>query len=257
MLKPLALAVLLAAGQPAIAATSWSYDFSGTLADHFDQVLDGPAPSTASQANGALVFHTQGAVLASTDELFVYKHFMPTYQQSWTAQIDAMVPASLDAQTGTGEFYVSAALYAVTTNPDGSIRQGMQIGLESNPPGGHQYWAGTWGDAFVGDQPTGDVAGTIGLSFDAATKVLSAHSTHGTLLSVDIDDPASNWGMAGGDHFFIVVGFDSAGMSVAETEAMTLDNFSATLQPVPEPETYALMLAGLGLVGLAAWRNRV
>lgn len=28
------------------------------------------------------------------------------------------------------------------------------------------------------------------------------------------------------------------------------------LQPVPEPETYALMLAGLGLVGATAWRKR-
>ncbi len=29
-----------------------------------------------------------------------------------------------------------------------------------------------------------------------------------------------------------------------------------TLQPIPEPETYALMLAGLGLVGATAWRKR-
>jgi hypothetical protein len=82
MLKPLALAVLLAAGQPATAATSWSYDFSGTLGDHFDQLMDTPAPSTAVQANGNLSFHTQGVALPSTDELFVYRDFQPTYQQS-------------------------------------------------------------------------------------------------------------------------------------------------------------------------------
>ncbi len=34
------------------------------------------------------------------------------------------------------------------------------------------------------------------------------------------------------------------------------DNLSFTLAPVPEPETYALMLAGLGLVGFAARRSR-
>ncbi len=35
------------------------------------------------------------------------------------------------------------------------------------------------------------------------------------------------------------------------------DNLSFVLTPVPEPETYALMLAGLGLVGFAARRSRV
>jgi hypothetical protein len=34
------------------------------------------------------------------------------------------------------------------------------------------------------------------------------------------------------------------------------DNLSFVLTPVPEPETYALMLAGLGLVGFAARRSR-
>lgn len=34
-----------------------------------------------------------------------------------------------------------------------------------------------------------------------------------------------------------------------------IDNFTVTAAPVPEPETYALMLAGLGLLGLAARRR--
>jgi hypothetical protein len=44
--------------------------------------MDTPAPSTAVQANGNLSFHTQGVALPSTDELFVYRDFQPTYQQS-------------------------------------------------------------------------------------------------------------------------------------------------------------------------------
>ena len=32
--------------------------------------------------------------------------------------------------------------------------------------------------------------------------------------------------------------------------------FSATVTPIPEPETYALMLAGLGLLGIAARRRK-
>ena len=34
------------------------------------------------------------------------------------------------------------------------------------------------------------------------------------------------------------------------------DDYFLTFTPVPEPSTYALMLAGLGLSGLAAWRKR-
>jgi hypothetical protein len=47
---------------------------------------------------------------------------------------------------------------------------------------------------------------------------------------VDINDPASDHGMA-------------------------IDNFSLSVTPVPEPETYGMLLAGLGLVGLMQRRR--
>lgn len=258
MLKPLAMAMLMAATQPALAAT-WSYDFSGNLGDHFDQMWDEPAPSTTIQADGKLTFHTQGTPLAATGELFVFKHFMPSYQQSWTVQMDVMVPASLDNQTppGSGEFYVAGDLAVFSLDQSGNFFSGMSVDLESNPPNGHQYWAGTLTDDTAGNLNTSDVAGTVWLSFDAATKVMSAYGgAHVQLLSVDTDAPGSDWGMSDGDVFYIAIGFDSVGMSVANGEALTIDNFSATLLPVPEPEAYALMLAGLGLVGLAARRHK-
>ena len=262
MLKPLALAVLLAAGQPAIAAT-WSYGFSGSLGDHFDQLMDTPDPSTAFQENGMLSFHTSGNALAAVDELFVYHDFLPTYQQSWSAQMQVTVPASLDSQTRTGDdsFYVAASLIAFTRDINGNLDKAMSIDLESSPPNGHVYWTG-WStigvenDDVMAYQPTSDVTGIIELHFDAATKVLSAHNAYGQLLSVDIDAPTSNWGLSGNAPIYLAIGFDSEGMSVAQNEALSIDNFSVTLQPVPEPETYALMLAGLGLVGFAARRGQ-
>jgi hypothetical protein len=172
------------------------------------------------------------------------------------------VPASLDSQTRTGDgsFYVGAALIAFTRDGNGDYDKVMSIELESSPPNGHVYWTG-WSTIGVEDDdvaaalPTTDVTGIIELRFDAMTKVLSAHTAYGQLLSVDIDAPASNWGMTGNDPIYLAIGFDSEGMSVAQNEPLSIDNFSVTLQPVPEPETYALMLAGLGLVGFAAKRR--
>jgi hypothetical protein len=41
-----------------------------------------------------------------------------------------------------------------------------------------------------------------------------------------------------------------------DNQGMLLDNVSVTT-PVPEPETYAMMLAGLGIIGLMARRRRI
>jgi hypothetical protein len=262
MLKPLALAVLLAIGQPAL-ATTWSYDFSGTLGDHFDQLMDTPDPSTAFQADGMLSFHTNGSALPAVDELFVYRDLQPTYQQSWSAQMQVTVPASLDNQTRTGEegFYVAASLIAFTRDGNANLDKVISIDLESSPPNNHVYWTG-WSTIGVEDddvmayQPTSDVTGVIELRFDAASKVLSAHNAYGQLLNVDIDDPSSNWGLSGNAPIYLAIGFDSEGMSVEEYEALSIDNFSVTLHPVPEPEIYALMLAGLGFVGFAARQRK-
>ena len=40
------------------------------------------------------------------------------------------------------------------------------------------------------------------------------------------------------------------------TAVATIDNLSVTVSSVPEPEAYAMLLAGLGLVGFMARRTR-
>lgn len=197
-----------------------------------------------------------------TDEYFVYHPIQPTYQQSWSAEIQVTVPASLDNQTKTnnGDFLADAALAVFNVDSQGAPDKIMAIDMESTPPDGHYYWAGHTtvgsgvedGMAFI---QTGDATGMLGLRFDATTKVLSAYTVYGTLLSVDIDDPASDWKMQGNAPLFLAIGFDADGMFVSENEPISIDNFNLTIAAVPEPETYALILVGIGLVGLAARRR--
>lgn len=56
-------------------------------------------------------------------------------------------------------------------------------------------------------------------------------------------------GLGAGDYALAVTGFTSGSMGGAYTGILAA-------APVPEPETYALMLAGLGIVGFIASRRR-
>jgi hypothetical protein len=42
----------------------------------------------------------------------------------------------------------------------------------------------------------------------------------------------------------------------AGPQALAFDNLTVNLSPVPEPSTYAMMLAGLGLIGFIAYRRK-
>ncbi len=46
------------------------------------------------------------------------------------------------------------------------------------------------------------------------------------------------------------------GITASNGAAIVMDNLSLTAAPVPEPETYALLLAGLGLIGATAKRRK-
>lgn len=285
MLKPLALAVLFSATQSALAAT-WSYDFSGNLVDQFTQVADSPSPSTSGQVGGQFIYQTQNiqftAVnpdtglpeVADSNEVYVHNTFSPSFDQSWNMQIIATVPKSLDPtlpnQPSNSDWYMEIGLGAAFLNAQGDMYQMgnfLAIGNVQQPSVDRYYNAeyaitqvgGEWAEQLEGqgERNTLDETGMLGMSFNASTKVLSAYNSYETLLSLDLDAPGiTNWGMAGSDHFIIHIGGAGMGWAIPAVTPLALDNFSATIQAVPEPETYAMMLAGLGLVGWVAKRRR-
>jgi hypothetical protein len=92
-------------------------------------------------------------------------------------------------------------------------------------------------------------AGALDFSF---TDVDTGHTfTNGTLASVYVADVTTK----GLGHYAYVIGFNDDGSSDGDFDDFVVGvNFVAN--PVPEPETYALMLAGLGAVGFMARRRQ-
>lgn len=70
-------------------------------------------------------------------------------------------------------------------------------------------------------------------------------SSNTSEAGIDIASYSHKFNLAGGKTYW----FTLAGSA---TDA----SYTVTLAPVPEPETYALMLAGLGLLGVAARRRK-
>jgi hypothetical protein len=85
--------------------------------------------------------------------------------------------------------------------------------------------------------------------FDAADNLIGSHAR--TI------DPSLGWESY---NSFLTTGYVSDSANIARIsiagDGVVLDNLTYT-QPVPEPETYALMLAGLGLLGFAARRRGI
>jgi len=263
-------------------ATTWSYDFNGTLSDHFSQVADSPAPSTSGQVAGQFIYHTLGQQYtainpmtglpetAGSNELYSHNTFSPRFDQSWDMQITATVPSGLEATLPNAplgsDWFMEIGFSAVFFNTSGDMYTFSNfLGIGS---AGDRRYNGEYGIARAGgdwteylenqgNHDTLDETGMLGMKFDATNKVLTAYNTHQTLMSIDLDAPGvSQWGMNDSDQFIIFLGGSGEGWAIPQSMALSLDNFSATAQPVPEAETYAMMLAGLGLVGFMARRRK-
>jgi hypothetical protein len=94
----------------------------------------------------------------------------------------------------------------------------------------------------------GETSGT--LTFDTAQKGWFA-------LALKADGKFSLYLFDGGQAGIINIPFITNGVALNNSgDPQALSHASLYLAPVPEPQTYALMLAGLGLVGFAASRRK-
>ena len=117
-------------------------------------------------------------------------------------------------------------------------------------------WLGKSDDAGSGPFVSNSTATSGTLTFDVA-------QTGWFAVSLKAGDAFSVYLFDGGDAGLQSINFSTLGVQVngngigaGLSHAALIDVSGAVTPPIPEPETYALMLAGLGLVGFVAARRR-
>lgn len=152
---------------------------------------------------------------------------------------------------------IFAAGAASATTTDWGPHASIEVGF------GHAEGAGASIDdifSFSLASPTGLVAVSVANdgangAFDLTGGTLSLYQVGNStaLGSVNFDSTAISYdfgALAAGNYFYEITA------TVAPTAQGGSYLVSSTLAPVPEPETYALLLAGLGAVGFMVRRRR-
>jgi len=95
----------------------------------------------------------------------------------------------------------------------------------------------------LADNQRGDVADTVNVIFGSASQDFTVNSSdpfqHYTLNFTPAGDALYQFGFQDNSN---------------DSKGALLDNVS--IAAVPEPETYAMLLVGLGLIGFSGWRNK-
>ncbi|WP_295999159.1 PEP-CTERM sorting domain-containing protein [Rugamonas sp.] len=93
---------------------------------------------------------------------------------------------------------------------------------------------------------------------NGAAQTVNVHLNDGKATSEEnFPGPSGGYSILGIDSLLSVYVTQSGINTGTSTAALTAASYSFTATAVPEPETYAMLMAGLGLIGVAARRRRV
>lgn len=167
-------------------------------------------------------------------------------------------PSSFTASTSTGGFAFSTIHVTVTAN------SGYQLSSFNLSEGGSYSLSGDATVGVTGEFGALDIEGTTA-NYIPATILASAAldgSTATWAAQAGVNLPATGWGGVDGmvgsakltisNQLYATTLFDGVGSITKE-----FVNISTVTTPVPEAQTYAMLLAGLGLVGFMARRSRM
>ena len=160
--------------------------------------------------------------------------------------------ASIDLSISGGRFF-GASIGGVTARPPGSTGLFWSIGITGNQAGPGIvdldgpaiYYGFLWGSPDTFNIVSFYNQGRLLQSFGGGDVFTSANGFQGSFAAGQYVGFRAE-----GSQVFDEVRFVSNG------NAFETDNHAVLASPIPEPETYALMLAGLGVVGWMARRRR-
>lgn len=107
-----------------------------------------------------------------------------------------------------------------------------------------------------------DLARTFsGFAVSLPTVTVTGYFANGGSISQNLSVSSKSNALPGADfHTYTLNGFQNLSYfkltTPASISSFSIDNLNVAAAPVPEPETYAMLLAGLGLIGFAVRRRK-
>lgn len=163
--------------------------------------------------------------------------------------------------------------YGQTFNTGGGILSDWTFYATAGNAGNLSFVVASWdgskavGPALYSSGTTSYGGGATALSFSGINTSLSSGAYIAYLTVAGVGSPAdsvglagstSDGGLGGGFRFLNSNGTDPLTLNAAwNSWYVPSMQFTANIAPVPEPETYAMMLAGLGMLGFMARRRKL
>lgn len=187
-----------------------------------------------TETNGRLEFTTSGAPATQNAAVRPWILNFGSYTQNWEIRIDVNVPQLAVPEIRSG--------LIVSPDPTNWAGDNFRVDLVQSSENGRYFAANLdvmGAKIDVADQATTSVSAALRIAFDANTTVLSAY--------YDEDGPAcgyswtqlgstnvpANWNMTSGSVFGVWIFEYSKTASIASTDNMFGDNFSASSGPMP------------------------
>jgi hypothetical protein len=186
-----------------------------------------------------------------------------------------LASAATYSNTSVGGMYGFGSLgttsFGETFSTSGGILSDWSFYARSGNAGNVQLVVANWngsyavGPALFTSAISSYSGGAQALSFSNMNTTLAAGNYIAYLTVAGVVNPASqvsvgismtNGGLGGRFEFLNSGGTDPLTLQNNWDSSGLNLNFSATITPVPEPETYGMMLMGLGLVGCIARRRK-
>ena len=163
---------------------------------------------------------------------------LPLISWSWN-EVGSVVVAGADPDNflllNAGDsFTFQFTLAAPVSNIDIGFAYSNTNGNPNNPP------VGTATNSWTMDSLSGPLLNTVVANSGNPS---SSNNAHDFAMSFN--------GLSAGSY-----NFTWARSGTANSGSLRIDDFSATVTAVPEPETYAMMLAGLGAIGFMSRRRK-